>query len=165
MTNEQWACLRRAMVEGFPDAMVSADDIAAIEHEMPNEEKDGHVLAAAVAGNASRVVTNNVKDFKARDVAKVGKQSISADDVLCESLNRSPHILREALNQQATTMRKPRQWTVPEPLGQLAGLGNGDALAPRLPAAAQERYGIKPVPPPSRDPTKRGDDRRLAGLV
>jgi hypothetical protein len=151
MTAEQWERLRKAMVGGFPDAMVPVDDIAAIEDQMPNQEKDRHVLAAAVAGNAPRVVTNNLKDFKARDVAKVGKQSISADDVLCEFLDRSATIVRGALTQQAATMRKPRQWTVPELLGRLAGLGKGDPLAHRFAAAAQERYGIQPVPPPSPD--------------
>lgn len=148
---EQWERLRRAMVQGFPDAMVPAGAIAAIEDQMPNEAKDRHVLAAAVAGNAPRVVTNNLKDFKARDVAKVGRQSISADDILGEFLDRSPTIVREALHKQAATMRKPRQWTVPELLGRLAGLGKGDPLAPRFAAAAQERYGIQPVPPPDPD--------------
>jgi hypothetical protein len=148
MTAEQWERLRKAMVEAFPDAMVPAKPIAAIEDQMPNHAKDRHVLAAAVAGTATRVITNNLKHFTTRDVAKVGKESISADDVLCEFLEQSPTVVREALSQQAATMREPRQWTVPELLGRLAGLGQGDALTPRFAAAAQDRYSIQAVPPP-----------------
>ena len=74
---EQWERLRAAMLSAFPDAMLDQPTADAIEHEMPNDEKDRHVLAAAVAGNVELVITNNLRHFEAADLEEVGKQALS----------------------------------------------------------------------------------------
>jgi hypothetical protein len=54
---EQWERLRAAMLAAFPDAILDQAAADAIEHEMPNDEKDRHVLAAAgysPSGSAER---------------------------------------------------------------------------------------------------------------
>jgi hypothetical protein len=63
LTATQWERLHVAMRAAFPDAMLDQAAVDAIEHEMPNDEKDRHVLAAAVAGDVELVVTNNLRHF------------------------------------------------------------------------------------------------------
>jgi PIN domain len=65
---EQWERLRAAMLAAFPHAMLDQPATDAIEHEMPNDEKDRHVLAAAVAGNVELVITSNLQHFEAVDL-------------------------------------------------------------------------------------------------
>ena len=52
------------MEAAFPDAMVSLDVYQEMIGDMPNDEKDRHVLAAAIATQADVLVTANLKDFK-----------------------------------------------------------------------------------------------------
>ena len=62
MTDERATRLRSVMEEAFPEAMVTGHEplIAA----MKNEEKDRHVVAAAVKAGAQVVVTNNLRHFR-----------------------------------------------------------------------------------------------------
>lgn len=153
VTAEQWARLHAALREHFAESFI--DQVRTDEHEadMPNQEKDRHVLAAAVASDVELVVTNNLKHFPAADLSTVGKRSCSGDDFLSELLDAYPNIVREALREQVKAMRNPWQWTESELLGRLAGLGEGDALAPQFAQAAAARYGItlgRPPPKPQR---------------
>jgi PIN domain len=147
---EQWERLRAAMLSAFPDAMLDQPTADAIEHEMPNDEKDRHVLAAAVAGNVELVITNNLRHFEAADLEEVGKQALSPDQLLRELLAVEPTVIHAAMQQLVTVMRIPRPWSVPELLGRLAGLGHGDAIAPRFAAAAAAKLGIETAAPPDR---------------
>jgi len=136
------------MIGAFPDAMVEQVAVDALEDQMPNDEKDRHVLAAAVAAGADLIVTNNVRHFLPTDLERVGKRSITPDGLLCELLRSAPSIVRESLELQAAHMRTPRTWTVAELLGLLGGLGHGDAQAPEFAASAANAFGIEPAPPP-----------------
>jgi len=150
MSSEQWQRLGAAMLAAFPDATLDQDAADAIQDQMTNDPKDRHVLAAAVAHGVELLVTNNLKHFKRTDIEPVGVRALNADQLLCELLSAAPNVMREALESQAATMRTPRQWTVAELLGALAGRGRGDALAPSFAEAASERLGIGSVAPPSR---------------
>jgi hypothetical protein len=145
---EQWERLQAAMNAAFPDAMLDQDAPDAIKDQMPNDPKDRHVLAAAVAHDVELLVTNNLKHFKQTDLERVRVRALNADQLLCELLSVAPHLVREALESQVATMRTPRQWTVAELLGALAGLGHGDALAQVFADAARERLEIDPAVPP-----------------
>ena len=150
LSPEQWERLRAAMLASFPAAMLDQAAAAAIEHEMPNHEKDRHVLAAAVAGHVELVVTNNLKHFKQADLKGVGVHVLHPDQFLCELLDASPSFVMEALENHAATMRNPSQWSVAELLGRLTGLGHGDALAPRFAKAAATKLDIQMAAPPDR---------------
>lgn len=159
---EGWERLLAAMTHNWPDAPVDQQQIDAIEDQMPSDEEDRHVLAAAVVSGAGLVVTNNLKDFKPADVAKVIQRAISADEFLSELLVRAPVALRTAIKQQVAHMRNTdHQWTIEELLGRLAGLGDGDPLAPVFAEAAANAWGIKPVAPPPK-PSKGGPQRTAA---
>jgi hypothetical protein len=147
---EQWERLRAAMLAAFPDAMLDQPAADAIEHEMPNDEKDRHVLAAAVAGNVELVITSNLQHFEAADLKEVGKQAMSPDQLLCDLLDLEPTVIHAAMEQLVTVMRIPRPWSIPELLGRLAGLGHGDAIAPRFAKAAATKLNIETAAPPER---------------
>ncbi len=146
----QWEDLQAAMQEAFPEAVIEQADADAIEHEMPNDEKDRHVLAAAVAGNVELVITSNLRHFEQADLEEVGKQALSPDQLLCELLATEPTVIHNATERLVTVMRTPRPWSIPELLGRLAGLGHGDALAPRFAKAAAAKLGIEMAAPPDR---------------
>lgn len=148
VTHAQWKRLREAMSTAFPGAMLDQEAVDAIEDRMPNHEKDRHVLAAAVVGGMEVVVTNNLRHFPIEDLAPLGKRSLDADSFLCELLDRSPHIVRAALEQQVEHMRKPRRWTLAELLGRLAGRGSGDPLAPRFVEGCERRFSLGAKRPP-----------------
>lgn len=149
VTPEQWDRLRAALSTAFPSAMLDQEAVDAIEHRMPNHEKDRHVLAAAVVGDVELIVTNNLRHFEAADLAQLGKQSLDVDTFLCELLDRSPSIVRAALDQQVANMRRPRPWTLAELLGRLGGRGAGDSLAPSFATACEQRFSLKAEPPPT----------------
>jgi hypothetical protein len=87
---EQWERLRAAMLTAFPDAMLDQPATDAIEHKMPNDEKDRHVLAAAVAGNVELVITSNLRHLEQADLDKVGKQALSPASSYASSSRQSP---------------------------------------------------------------------------
>ncbi|HST54314.1 MAG TPA: PIN domain-containing protein [Solirubrobacteraceae bacterium] len=146
----QWERLQAAMNAAFPTAMLDQGAANAIERRMPNDPKDRHVLAAAVAHDAGLVVTNNLKHFKRADLARFGVRALSADQLLCELLSAAPNLVCGALERQAGAMSAPRQWTIAQLLGCLAGLGPGDALAPVFAAKASDRLGVVTSVPPQR---------------
>jgi hypothetical protein len=71
---------------------------------MRNDPKDRHVVAAAVAIDASVVVTSNVRDF--RDLPR-GIVAMSPDQFLLTLLSVRPVELLAALNLQAAGYRRP----------------------------------------------------------
>lgn len=148
ITSEQWSRVRAAMLRSFPDAMLDQAAVDAIEPEMPNHEKDRHVLAAAVVGDVELVITYNLRHFTQADLDTVGKRSISPDELLCEIVEGEPRLVHDALRLNASAMRKPRPWSEADLLGLLAGLGRSDGLAPRFAKAASAKLDIVMATPP-----------------
>ncbi|MFA4897859.1 MULTISPECIES: PIN domain-containing protein [Microbacterium] len=69
----------------FADAMVTGyDDLVST---MTNDEKDRHVLAAAVRGGAEVLVTFNLKDFPADSVEPFDLEVVHPDDFLLDQLD------------------------------------------------------------------------------
>jgi predicted nucleic acid-binding protein len=54
----------------FPDALVDNYESLVDSLNLP-DEKDRHVLAAAIKTNANIIVTNNIKDFPSDDLASL----------------------------------------------------------------------------------------------
>lgn len=68
-------------------SLVPDAGIAAHEPHMPNEPKDRHVLAAAVAVGATVVITTNVRDFAGADTAGLGVAAQTPDQFLTSLLD------------------------------------------------------------------------------
>jgi len=63
----------------FPDAMVENYEVLIEGLTLP-DEKDRHVLAAAIKTNANIIVTNNLKDFPEDYLSTFGLSAKGADD-------------------------------------------------------------------------------------
>ncbi len=70
----------------FPDALVTNYESLIDNLSLP-DEKDRHVLAAAIKTNANVIVTNNLKDFPNDYLATFGLSAKSADDFIADIID------------------------------------------------------------------------------
>ncbi|MCL6564699.1 MAG: PIN domain-containing protein [Firmicutes bacterium] len=98
--------LRRVMEEAFPDAMVDRALYEWLIDAMPNDPKDRHVLAAAIASGADVLVTANQKHF-AVPPGFCRLEIQHPDAFLGHQLELAPREFFEALQQLATERRAP----------------------------------------------------------
>jgi predicted nucleic acid-binding protein len=102
VSSEQAAHLRQKMATAFPEAMVSGHEplIAAME----NDEKDRHVVAAAVKAGAQVIVTGNLRDFR---TLPDGIEAQSPDEFLCNLLDLDPARLVALVREQSAALKRP----------------------------------------------------------
>ena len=104
---ERLVATRDRMKAVLPDADVTDYRHLIPELRLPDPD-DRHVLAAAIAGKGSLIVTWNLKDFPTRDLAEYGVASQSPDDfltglhvmfpdALISSVKRARHNLRKTM--------------------------------------------------------------------
>lgn len=72
--------------KAFPDALVENYESLVDSLELP-DEKDRHVLAAAIKTNANIIVTNNLKDFPENYLQIFSLAAKSADDFLIDTID------------------------------------------------------------------------------
>jgi predicted nucleic acid-binding protein len=110
------------MAAYFPDARVTGYE--QLIGSMTNHPKDRHVLAAAVAGRADVLVTENLKDFPPESAAHLGVTVASQDDFPLGLLELYPDAVLDALRRQSSRYRRePR--SAAALLSILAGPGQG----------------------------------------
>lgn len=90
----------------FPDAMVENYEQLIDGLELP-DEKDCHVLAAAIKTNANLIVTNNLKDFPNDYLSKYGLLAKNADDFLTETIDLNPEMAVIAFRKLVMNRRTP----------------------------------------------------------
>jgi hypothetical protein len=73
---------------------------------MKNDEKDRHVVAAAVKAGAQMIVTSNLKHF--RELPE-GIEAQSPDDFLCNLFDLDPDGMVELVREQAAALKKPKR--------------------------------------------------------
>ncbi|MDX1326315.1 MAG: PIN domain-containing protein [Arenibacter sp.] len=73
----------------FPDAFVKNYEGLINGLELP-DQKDRHVLAAAIKTNANVIVTNNLKDFPEEYLAAFGLSAKGVDDFLTDIIDLNP---------------------------------------------------------------------------
>ncbi len=79
----------------FPDALVENYESLVNSLTLP-DEKDRHVLAAAIKTNANMIVTNNIKDFPNDYLSSFGLTVKSADDFLTDTIYLNNELAIEA---------------------------------------------------------------------
>lgn len=89
----------------FPECAV--DGYEPLTDMMRCDEKDRHVLAAAVWGSVDQIVTFNLKDFPPEATSPHGIEVVSPDDFLLNVLDMFPKIVVEVINEQAADLKKP----------------------------------------------------------
>ena len=94
------------MADTFPEGMVERDCYVHMVSAMPNDEKDRHVLVAAMACRTDVLVTANLKDF--RVPAEFCYTDIQhPDDFLRYQLELAPQEFFYALKNLASNRHKP----------------------------------------------------------
>jgi len=108
------------MNEAIWDSLITGfeDPIPSLELPDPN---DRHVLAAAIRGQASVIVTFNLRDFPADILAGYGIEAQHPDDFIAQLLDRAPGDVCAAVKRQRESLRHPPK-TVEELLTTLESL-------------------------------------------
>ncbi len=112
LTGEQAARIEQAMRAAFEEAEVDAGEIERLEPAMTNDEKDRHVLAAAVAADSELIVTFDLDDFPPDSCEPFGVEAIHPDDFLLDLNDLNPEAVPAALEQQAADLTPP--WPLDE---------------------------------------------------
>ena len=100
--------IRRSNVANFafPAALVAKYNSLITMLTLP-DEKDRHVLAAAIRAKASVIVTNNLKDFPNEYLATFGIIAMSADNFIFDLVTIDPTIALEAFVKLVLNRRNP----------------------------------------------------------
>src|SRR5690606_6726183 len=90
----------------FPDALVTNYEPLVDSLELP-DEKDKHVLAAAIKTNANIIVTNNLKDFPNDYLSRFGLKAKSADDFITDIIDLNHELAVEAFRTLVVNRSNP----------------------------------------------------------
>ncbi|HEX9198829.1 MAG TPA: PIN domain-containing protein [Acidobacteriaceae bacterium] len=121
LTRGQLERTRQLMDKAAPDALVTG-----YEHLIPDlvlpDERDRHVLAAAVHGGASILVTCNLMDFPAQTLQQFDIEAQHPDEFILYLFDISPALVAEAAENHRTSLKNPVK-TVEEYLHSLESQG------------------------------------------
>jgi len=90
----------------FPDALVQNYE-GLIEYLNLPDEKDRHVLAAAIRTNAHVIVSNNVKDFPSDVLGKYGLKIKTPDDFLTDIIDLNAETAIQAFREMVLNKKDP----------------------------------------------------------
>lgn len=102
---ERLIATRDRMKAVLPEADVTNYRPLVASLKLPDPD-DRHVLAAAIAGKASVIVTWNLKDFSRRDLLPYGVTSQSPDDFLTDLHAAFPEALISSVKRARRNLRK-----------------------------------------------------------
>lgn len=94
------------MNDAFPDALVIGYE-SLIPVLKLADQKDKHVLAAAVKANANLIITNNLKDFPAEYLSTFGLRAKCPDVFLAEIINNDNKTSIIAFNELVSIKKNP----------------------------------------------------------
>jgi len=90
----------------FPDAQVEHYELLINGLNLP-DEKDRHIMAAAIKTNANVIVTNNLKDFPNDYLSAYGLSAKSPDDFLTDIIDLNHNLSIEAFKEMVLYRRNP----------------------------------------------------------
>ncbi len=106
VTERQVARTKRLMNENMPDATVTGYKKLIPSLVLP-DTNDRHVLAAAVHGGASVIVTRNLKHFPAKALKPHGRSAHSPDAFVVDLIGRDTDAVVTALAQLHSQLQAP----------------------------------------------------------
>ena len=71
------------------------------------DEGDRHVIAAAIKSKADIIITENLKDFPRKVLAKYGIEAKSSDDFIADAINLSPSLAIAAIRRMRLRPDRP----------------------------------------------------------
>lgn len=127
LTREKLERTRALMERHVPDALVTGyqDLIAGLN--LPDVD-DRHVLAAAIRGKASIIITNNVKDFPASELQTYDIEAQTPDEFITHLIDLYPAEVLQAAEDHRKNLKNPPK-TVVEYLASLSQQGLVEAVA------------------------------------
>jgi hypothetical protein len=102
MPSDKAARLRSIMEKYFPEALVTGYE--PLVSAMQNDDKDRHVVLAAVKAGPQVITTANLKDFTP---LPDGIEAQGPDEFLCSLFDLAPDSFIEMLHEQSADLRKP----------------------------------------------------------
>jgi predicted nucleic acid-binding protein len=127
LTRKQLERTRRLMDSHAPGALVTGYRKLIPAFDLP-DLNDRHVLAAAVRGKATVIVTKNLKDFPAEQVRKFGIVAKHPDEFILELIRIAPDQVCQAAECHRIDLQNPAR-TVPEYLAMLEVQGIPQSVA------------------------------------
>lgn len=109
------------MNKAVPDALVTGYESLIDTLSLPDPD-DRHVLAAAIRAGAQLVVTFNLKDFPAEELAGYGIEAVHPDDFVVQQFDLHEGRILSAVKTHRASLRNPPK-TVDEYLEILAANG------------------------------------------
>ena len=94
---------QRMMSDAFPDALIDGYDAIVEALKLP-DQMDRHVLAAAIVGKCSGIVTANVKHFPTAEVGAFNIDVIHPDDFIVNIIDLDQDRALEACRQHRAAM-------------------------------------------------------------
>ncbi|MEV6248181.1 PIN domain-containing protein [Streptomyces sp. NPDC051742] len=120
---ESAAAVAEAVRRFFADCEIPAAAYGHLVDHMPGDDPDDrHHAAAAVAAGADALITWNLADFPADDLAERGVRVIDPDSYLCRLYGELPHEVVETVVRLAGEKRNP-QVTIADAIARLAKAG------------------------------------------
>lgn len=117
------AAVAQAVRRFFADCEIEAAAYGHLVDEMPgNDPDDRHHAAAAVAAGADALITWNLADFPAGELAARGVRVIEPDSYLCGLCREFPHEVVETVVRLAGEKRNPPV-TIADAIARLAKAG------------------------------------------
>ncbi len=105
-TPEQVQHLTDELRRQFDDAWV--EGYAGLIPSMSNDEKDRHILAAAIVGRCECVVTLNMRHFPAESMAPFGIEARTPDEFLINLYGLDPVLVVHTLHEQGNDLKSMR---------------------------------------------------------
>jgi len=99
-----------AMQAAFPEATVKLP--SKLDSFNCPDEKDRHVMAAAVRGQANAIITQNVKHFPSQCIEEYGLLCQTPDDFLVHQFHLNPPLIADKLDQQTAVIRQTREYLI-----------------------------------------------------
>jgi len=101
LSNSQLDRVSDLMDKAIPDCLVEGYEALMVDLSLPDPD-DRHVLAAAIHGDASIIVTFNLRDFPSEALAPFGIRALHPDDFILQLLERdAPAVISAARHQRA----------------------------------------------------------------
>lgn len=120
---ESAVAVAQAVRHFFADCEIAAAAYGHLVDDMPGDDPDDrHHAAAAVAAGADALITWNLADFPADDLAERGVRVIDPDSYLCGLYGELPHEVVETVVRLAGEKRNPPV-TIADAVARLAKAG------------------------------------------
>ena len=106
LTREKLERTRQLMDKAAPDALVTGYQDLIDDLELP-DPKDRHVLAAAIRGDASVIVTCNLNDFPQEYLSRFNMEAQHPDEFILHLFEVVPGLVIEAAENHRKSLKNP----------------------------------------------------------